>query len=413
MSFRFLHLADLHLETCFGGRPETRDRLREATRSAFERAVDFAIENRLHAVLAAGDLFDDPILSVRTELFFARQIKRLAEAGVWFLAACGNHDPGGPGFRTAQLGVEGERVRFFREAQPETVTVSDRDGAAVGVVAGAGHASDRESANLAACFPRLEGALPVVGLLHTNVESARGSASHLRYAPSTRADYERLDYAYFALGHIHVRQRALEGLPVHYAGNLQGRHLGETGEKGGLLVEALPRASAEPRFVRFAPLRWERVVVGGLDAQVSLDALASSLERRIQELPREPDEKLVLQLELEGETPLAGLLRSRDGLAPLEEELARRSGALEVKLDAERVVRPIDRERLRATPSVLAQALELIEQARQDDATLEGLAPAELAGEAGSGTTRAAYLRELVATLPEELIQRGVEREEA
>ena len=42
--FRFLHLADLHLETSFGGRPSTRERLRRAALEAFENAVDYAIE---------------------------------------------------------------------------------------------------------------------------------------------------------------------------------------------------------------------------------------------------------------------------------------------------------------------------------------------------------------------------------
>jgi DNA repair exonuclease SbcCD nuclease subunit len=215
VGFRFLHLADLHLETRFGGRPETRDRLRRATCEAFESAVSHAIEQRLHAVLAAGDLFDDPILSVRTELFFARELKRLAQAGVWFLAACGNHDPGGAGFRAADLGVEGERVRFFRDGQPAEIRVTAPGGEAVGVVVGAGHASDREGANLAARFPRAGGALPTVGLLHTSIESARAAGEHDRYAPSTRADYERHAYAYWALGHIHLRQQALAGRTVH------------------------------------------------------------------------------------------------------------------------------------------------------------------------------------------------------
>ncbi|MCH8890979.1 MAG: metallophosphoesterase, partial [Myxococcales bacterium] len=94
--FRFLHLADLHLETSFGGRAATRKRLRRAALEAFENAVDYAIDHRLHAVLAAGDLYDDPLLSLQTELAIQRQVQRLEEAGVWFLAVCGNHDPGGP-----------------------------------------------------------------------------------------------------------------------------------------------------------------------------------------------------------------------------------------------------------------------------------------------------------------------------
>ena len=57
-------------------------------------------------------------------------------------------------------------------------------------------------------------------------------------APSTRADYFRHDYGYWALGHLHRRQCAVDGLPVFYAGNLQGRGPAEDGEKGGLVVEA-------------------------------------------------------------------------------------------------------------------------------------------------------------------------------
>ena len=76
MGFRFLHLADVHLETSFGGSPATRERLRAATLEAFASACDYAIEQRLHAVLAAGDLYDDDVLSLRTEAELVRQIRR-------------------------------------------------------------------------------------------------------------------------------------------------------------------------------------------------------------------------------------------------------------------------------------------------------------------------------------------------
>ena len=413
MSFRFLHLADLHLETRFGGREGTRERLRQATHEAFGRAVDYAIENRLDALLAAGDLFDDPILSVRTELFFAGQLKRLAQAGVWFLAACGNHDPGGTGFRTAGRGVEGERVHFFRGPEPQVLRVTNREGAPVGVVVGAGHASGQEATNLAASFPLVADPLPVVGLLHTSVESAKSAADHDRYAPSTRADYERLPFAYWALGHIHLRQQAVPGLPVFYPGNLQGRNPSETGAKGGLVVEAFAGASAEPRFLRFANVRWERVTLRELPASRSFDELAAALARCIDAQPRDADEHLALRLELDGETPLAVRLRSREELVPLEETLAARTGVLELQLRADRVSLPIDRARLRESPSVLAEALSLIERAGSDDALLAELAPAELAGAHETDAARLDHLRGLLEGLPEELTLRGVDREGA
>ena len=413
MGFRFLHLADLHLETRFGGQPDTRERLRQATLEAFVRAVDHAVEQRLDAVLVAGDLFDDPILSVRTELFFAGQLRRLSEAGVWFLAACGNHDPGGAGFRTADLGLAGDRVHFFREGHPEEVMVTNREGGAVGLVIGAGHEKSREGSNLASRFPVRGGPLPVVGLLHTNIEGAKSAAEHGLYAPSTRADYERRPYSYWALGHIHLRQQALAGLPVFYPGNLQGRDLGETGAKGGLRVEAFAGASAQPAFVRFAPVRCEQVTAELPPAARSIDALATRLVEFVEALPREAGEQLVLRIELAGETPLARTLRRPDTLRALSEEVSARSNLLEIELRAGGATLTVDRARILAAPSVLGEALSLIERACSDDALLGELAPRVIASDEGTDEKRIDYLRTLLAGLPEELMQRSLAAEES
>ena len=222
-----------------------------------------------------------------------------------------------------------------------------------------------------------------------------------------------MPYAYWALGHIHLRQQALPGLPVHYPGNLQGRNPSETGAKGGLVVEAFAGASAEPRFVRLASVRWERVTLRELPASRSFDELAAALARCIDAQPRDADEQLALRLELAGETPIAGRLRARDELETLEEELAARTGVLELQLRTQRVSLPIDRAQLRKAPSVLAEALALIERAGSDDALLGELAPAELAGVHAADAARLDYLRGLLEGLPEELTLIGVDRKRA
>jgi DNA repair exonuclease SbcCD nuclease subunit len=411
--FRFLHLADLHLETSFGGRAATRARLRRATLEAFEAAVDFAIESQLHAVLAAGDLYDDPLLSIQTELALQRQVQRLEEAGVWFLAVCGNHDPGGPqhrsiplGLETNELGARRERTRVFRDGLAEQVTVTDHNGEPIGVVLGAGHVSATEASNLAAAFPSVRSDLAIVGLLHSHVASARSAGDHDRYAPSGQQDFERAEYSYWALGHIHSRQRAVPSAPVYYAGNLQGRNARETGPKGGLVVEARPGIPAEPEFIRFAPVRWERLRVDALPINRSAAVLVAHLAERIDALTSGSDE-LIVRVELAGETPLAQTLRSPRELESLERELERKTGALEIQLRNCGVVRPIDRSALRESPTATARALELIDRASEDDLLLEELAPRELAT-ALDPSARIEYLRELLAGLPEELIERSL-----
>lgn len=410
MSFRFLHLADLHLETSFGGRPATRERLRRATEEAFERAVDYALDQRLHAVLVAGDLYDDAVLSPRVELGLVRQVRRLEQAGIWFLAACGNHDPGGSQFRAARLGLERSerpgRVHLFRAPEPEVVEVTDARGDPVGLVVGAGHPTATCGVNLAARFPVLDVGLPIVGLLHTHLEAARQAAAHARYAPSLRADYERLGYAYWALGHIHRRQRALEGLPVFYAGNLQGRNPRESGPKGGLVVEAT-RGPAEPEFVSFAPVTWERLRIDDPPATDELETLVEQLARAL-EAVRSPGQEWVCTVELAGPTPLAPRLRQETLLRELEAELEARTGALEIQLRAREARLPLDPAVLREAPTVLAEAIRLIERARRDETLLEALAPEPLASPDGADPARRLpYLRSLLAELEDDLAWRS------
>jgi DNA repair exonuclease SbcCD nuclease subunit len=418
--FRFLHLADLHLETRFGGRHAAKERLREATLEALDRAVEYALRKELHAVLVAGDLFDDPLLSLRTELEFLRQVRRLSEAGIWFLSVCGNHDPGGAGKRSAGLGLHepigGEpwlaRVHMFRHAKPETVVITDKDGNDVGIVVGAGHVGDREDKNLTSDFTKLDTELPVVGLLHTQVESARAAEAHERYAPSTPADYERLGYAYWALGHVHLRQQAAAGQPVWYSGNLQGRNPRETGPKGGLVVEAQAGVDASPCFVPFAPVVWERLENADLAEHATRDALARAFAAQIHAAQQAANAEIAVRIDLRGESPLSRVLKDSEECAQLEEELIERTGAVEVQLRDRGVFAPRDIAALRESPSVLGKALELVEAARAGAAGLESIAPHKLAGLEDEGTDRAAYLARLLEGIEDDLFNRCLSEDE-
>ncbi|MFT5048672.1 MAG: exonuclease SbcD [Chlamydiales bacterium] len=419
MAFRFLHLADLHLETHFGGRPATRARLRSATIEAFGRAVDYAIQEKLHALLVAGDLFDDPLLSLPTEIEIVRAVERLTAAGVWVLYACGNHDPGGAGKRAPGLDLGREsvsrgRVHVFRSSRPEPVRVLDRDGVEVGVVVGAGHETDHEARNLAQAFPRLDTDLPVVGLLHTQVESARAAEEHDRYAPSTAQDFVHPGYAYWAIGHVHIRQQAIPDMPVWYCGNLQGRNARERGPKGGLLVEARAGGSATPTFVPFAPVRWERIEVEGLERLSSIAALVDVLTLEIEAERQRGDEELAVRLALRGATPLAIRLRDTETRRELEQDLIARGVALEVEIDTRDLRMPRDMASLHDTPSVLQAVFATVEEARREGRLRRELAPGVLAGFDDHGDDAAAsdrqrYLLSLLDGIEEDILERCFE----
>ncbi|MDD4146623.1 MAG: metallophosphoesterase, partial [Clostridia bacterium] len=72
---RFLHLADVHLDTVFQNRDrQRRALLREAVREAFRAGVDLALSSGCHAFLIGGDLFDNQTLSFTTEKFLLTEM---------------------------------------------------------------------------------------------------------------------------------------------------------------------------------------------------------------------------------------------------------------------------------------------------------------------------------------------------
>src|SRR5437899_9714994 len=95
--FRFVHAADLHLDTPFAsiGRvaPEIADRLRDASVEAYDALVGMAIEREAAFVVIAGDAYDSADRGVRAQLRFLRGVERLGERGIRVFVAHGNHDP--------------------------------------------------------------------------------------------------------------------------------------------------------------------------------------------------------------------------------------------------------------------------------------------------------------------------------
>jgi len=242
---RFLHVADVHLDTSFAGRSEeVRRRLRDASRDAFRRAVDLAIREDVHAFLVAGDLFDGDRLSFATERFLLEESARLGDHGITVVYATGNHDPGSPAAGGPRSLAWPANVRIAADATPQRFLVSDASGRPVGYVTASGHGTDHEARDLSRLFPRPTGDLPEVGLLHTQVHSSLGADAHHPYAPSELSFLLRSGYDYWALGHVHVRQMLAEDPPIAYAGSLQGRTHADRGERGALLVDLFWPASA-------------------------------------------------------------------------------------------------------------------------------------------------------------------------
>ena len=262
---RFLHLADLHLDSPLRGLEAEAPalRIREASRLALAKAVQFALDEALPLVVIAGDLFDGDWKDWRTGHFLVEQVGRLTRAGIRVVAISGNHDADS---------VVSRRVRWER---PATLLRSDRAETVnfpeIGVaVHGQSYGTREMRDNLARGYPQPVRGMFNIGLLHT---AAGGRDGHANYAPCTLEQLAAHGYEYWALGHVHTREVLHEDPPIVFAGNLQGRHVNEAGARGGTLV-SVEGGRVALREVAFDVVRWQRLVVDVAGAETVDDVLA-------------------------------------------------------------------------------------------------------------------------------------------
>lgn len=315
---RFVHTADLHLDSPLKSLatrdPSLAHAVRTASRTALTRTVDLCVDEAVDALVIAGDLYDGDQRSMHTAAALTREMRRLHEAAIPVYTVRGNHDA---------------RSRITRElALPDNVHGYDGrggthllgDGRAAfhGVSFTKAHAPESLVSKFRAPRPDAWN----VGLLHTSLAGAEG---HDVYAPCSVADLESLGYDYWALGHVHVRAVHRADAPaIVMPGNPQGRDMGEDGARSVTLVALDETAGTRLETRTVGPARFERIALdatGVADWQGLVRLCEDALVERREALD---EEQLICRLELAGESPLAWrAARDRDVL----EELLRGTAA--------------------------------------------------------------------------------------
>jgi len=300
--FSFIHAADIHLDSplsglaAYEGAPV--EVLREAPRAAFENLVEEAIREHVDFMIIAGDLYDGDWDDVNTGLFFSSQMGKLQRENISVFIVHGNHDAESKMTRHLTLP---KNVTVFSARKAETFLLEEFEVALHGQ--SFRHAKTEE--NLVIDYPQAISDCFNIGILHTALE---GHSAHASYAPCSLADLGSKNYDYWALGHVHEYRVASEEPLVIFPGNIQGRHIRETGPRGAVLVAVENnRVSHERLFVD--TLRWHQI---GLDASsahslndvvlLARDQLEALLKNNADGLP------LAIRLVLTGRTRAHGEL---------------------------------------------------------------------------------------------------------
>lgn len=296
--FRFLHCADIHLDSPLRGLEVHEDapvaEIRGATRRAFDNLIELALEEEVAFLLIAGDLYDGDWKDYNTGLFFAERMGRLQRTGIPVFIVSGNHDAASRLSRSLPLP---DNVTLFAPGQAGTIRLEE-----LGVaIHGQSYGFRAETANLAAGFPLADPHYFNIGLLHTALNGREG---HEPYAPCSLDDLTNKGYQYWALGHVHNREIVCREPWVVFPGNLQGRHIRESGAKGASLVTVEEGRVSGVSHHELDVLRWNRSQVDLSHCEspeAVYDALRTALEEEENQAGGRP---LAVRLVLTGSSPV-------------------------------------------------------------------------------------------------------------
>lgn len=310
---RFIHAADIHLDSplrglaYYEGAPA--EEIRRATRRALENLVSLAVDSSqgIDFVLIAGDLYDGDWRDYNTGLFFAKQMSILKDAGVPVFIVKGNHDADSQISKSLTLP---SNVTVFSASKPEKKTLDD-----LGVVVhGQSFPSRAVASDLASGYSDVIPGLFNIGLLHT---SAIGYSGHDECAPCNTAGLASKGYDYWALGHIHKRTEVCRPevgdhtTPwVVFPGNIQGRHARETGRKGCTVVTVEDGDVSAVEHQDLDVVRWYLCPVDAAGAATPEEVMHRAQLAVEEKRAEAPDHLLALRVEIQGRCEANSVLQS-------------------------------------------------------------------------------------------------------
>ncbi|MBF0864890.1 MAG: DNA repair exonuclease [Gluconobacter potus] len=274
-SFRFLHAADIHLDSPlrglsrYEGLPEAE--IRGSTRRALDRLVETALTEKVDFVVLAGDLYDGSWQDVGTGLYMVRALSRLVQAGIRVVTLSGNHDAQSVIARELPLP---DGIDHFSYDAPQTLHWPE-----LGVALHGQSFRDRHGTqDMTRSYPAPVAGCFNIGVLHTSLS---GYGEHETYAPCSVETLSAKGYDYWALGHVHAREIVCEHPWIVFPGVLQGRHARETGACGCELVTVEDGIVWSVEFVECDVVRWCRLELDVSEMQ-TMDAVLGAARQAME-----------------------------------------------------------------------------------------------------------------------------------
>lgn len=252
---KILHTGDIHIGTAFEKLPREKAEIRKAELlEDFRSLCMFAREEKVGAVLLAGDLFDGKNVKksdVRATFSAIESAEHIP-----FFYVRGNHDE-----RLDFIENVPKNLYFFHERQsyalPENITIYGVDGAEMQERISK-LSMDKNAFNILLLHGDIRSEIPLASLINKGID-------------------------YLALGHIHKPDLQAVGLDnrgkYRYCGSLESRGFDEIGDRGFFLLDIDRGRISRERFLSFSKRKCVEITldITGVNEYFSLEKRVSEL----------------------------------------------------------------------------------------------------------------------------------------
>lgn len=294
---KILHTADLHLGVKLSGLGKAGDRVRSAVKKAFTGIVDMAVEEKVDAVLVAGDLFDSNRVSTSLIRFVLGEIERLGE--IPCLVLPGTHDclEEGSVLMSLEQHEKPANMSVFLDRENPVIRIEEKNLSFYGVP----NVANRSTKN------------PITSVRRRELDGKHILLAHGSYMipgktavddhPFSVDDIDDSGFDYVALGHWHSYfELPTTRVKAVYCGSPETIAFDQTGAGHVLIVNIDDQVTIEKREI--GKTRWQQLELPSTSFRYTLEVE--------QEMQKHAGENVLLRVKLTG-------LSSPDNLINIDE----------------------------------------------------------------------------------------------
>lgn len=295
--FRFIHAADLHIESPVNGLSRCpahlEDRILDAPRAAAQRLFRCALDEKVDFIVLSGDVVDPRITGPWGLLFLIEEFQKLEKEGIQVYWAGGKVDPPDEIPSAFQFPAN---VHFFSIDKTDEFFFSRNDQQIVRIL---GTSAGKKLSGFRPPEQKPEeNDLFTICVYYGKIlpETVRGNGIQ-----------------YWALGGEHRREfTARTPAMIHYPGATLARNPQETGDYGFSLVEVNEYGRIKVDLIKASPLRWtaERIAI---QEEMTEEQILGEMRARVKNLRDVLAEDTILMITWEAEASGAVLQELRYG----------------------------------------------------------------------------------------------------